>query len=190
MVIADLHNLEYLELSSSGSSRYIKPPAIYRTLSDTELPKGGNFYNGSGGKFSFFESSYTGSKTTVSATEESYSLPKALEEIMRAFDLIPADLAQALKVKSRKTIYNWINGEASPRKSAIERIFELLMIARAWEQSAMASYKESLHTPVLGEESLLDLISSDKLDKERILFAGSRAQLFASPAKNIRDPFA
>jgi predicted DNA-binding transcriptional regulator AlpA len=190
MVIADLNTFEYFELSSSGSSRYVNPPAIYRTLSDNELPKGGNFYNGSGGKFSFFESSYTGSKTTISATEESYSLPKALEEIMRTFDLFPAELAQALKVKSRKTIYNWINGEASPRKGAIERIFELLMIARAWEQLAMPSSKELLHIPILEEESLLDLISSDKLDKERILFAGSRAQLFASSNKSIRDPFA
>lgn len=188
MVIADINTLDYLP--SSASFRFSNPPAIYRTLSDNELPESGDFYNGSGGKFSFFDSSYTGSKTIVSTTEESYTLSRAVDEIMQVFSLTLSDLAIALEVKSRKTVYNWINGDASPRKETMKRVFDLLMIARAWEYSGMKSSKDSLHTTILNDKSLFDLICADKLDKEEILFAGSRAQLLETPISALRDPFA
>lgn len=72
----------------------------------------------------------------------------------------------------------------------MSRIFDLLVIARAWISSGFTTDREQLHEPVLGNQSVFDLLSQSEIDKERILFAGSRLNML-SPAKDeLSDPFA
>lgn len=177
---------------ASGSfNRHAPPPAIHLVLPEEDMLRQ-NFalYRGSGGEFaSRLFSTPSGASTKVH-TESQNKLASAVNEICLAFGLTKEELAQICKVQSRKTLYNWINGEARPRKSAMSRVFNLLVTARAWRSSGFAAYKEQLHEPVLDNQSVFDLLSQPEIDRERILFAGSRLNLLAPAKKELSDPFA
>ena len=80
--------------------------------------------------------------------------------------------------------------EESAQICNVRRIFDLLVIARAWIGSGFTADRERLHEPVLGNQSVFDLLNKPEIDKERILFAGSRLNML-SPAKDeLSDPFA
>lgn len=114
----------------------------------------------------------------------------AVNEISLAFGLTKEESAQICNVQSRKTLYNWIHGEAKPRKSEMSRIFDLLVIALAWTSYGFTADRERIHEPVLGNQSVFDLLNKPEIDKELILFAGSRLNML-SPAKDeLSDPFA
>lgn len=121
------------------------------------------------------------------ATQSKFTI--IVEEICHTFDLTKEEFTKICKIKSRKTLYNWINGEASPRKSAMNRIFDLLIVIREWEQADLKCNKEQLHYPILGQQSIYKMLQQDKIDKERILFAGTRLNLLYSTKNIIIDPF-
>lgn len=167
------------------------PPAIHLVLSEGDaLRQNFALYRGSGGEVaSLLFSTPSGASTKVHA-ESQNKLASAVNEICLAFGLTKEELAQVCKVQSRKTLYNWINGEAKPRKSAMSRVFDLLVTARAWRSSGFSADREKLHEPILGDQSVFYLLSQTEIDKERVLFAGSRLSL-TSPVKNdLSDPFA
>ncbi len=117
-------------------------------------------------------------------------LATAVNEICLAFGLTKDEVAQVCNVQSRKTLYNWINGEAKPRKSAMSRIFDLLVISRAWTSSGFTADRERLNEPVLGNQSVFDLLNKLDIDKDRILFAGSRLNMLTPANDEFADPFA
>ena len=104
--------------------------------------------------------------------------------------LTKEELAKVCKVQSRKTPYNWINGDATLRKSTMIRVFDVLVTARAWLSSGFTADREQLHQPVLGNQSVFDLLVQPEIDKERILFAGSRLNVLAPENGELSDPFA
>lgn len=180
-----------IHYASGAINHYISPPAIHLVLPEGEgLKRAFSLYQGSGGVVaSLLSMTPSGANTQVHAAPQN-KLATAVNEICLAFGLTKEELARVCKVQSRKTLYNWINGEAKPRKSAMSRIFDLLVIARAWLSSGFTADQGQLHEPVLGNQSVFDLLSQPKIDKERILFAGSRLNM-SSPTKNeLSDPFA
>lgn len=177
--------------ASGAFNNYINPPAIHLVLPEGEgLKQAFSLYQGSGGVVtSLLSITPSGANTQVHVAPQN-KLATAVNEISLAFGLTKEELAQVCNVQSRKTLYNWINGEAKPRKSAMSRIFDLLVIARAWNGSGFTADREQLHEPVIGNQSVFDLLSQSEIDKERILFAGSRLNML-SPAKDeLSDPFA
>jgi hypothetical protein len=112
-----------------------------------------------------------------------------VNKICSTFSLTKDELSQVCKIKSRKTLYNWIDGTSKPRKSTMGRIFDLLIIAQAWKQSGFTNKSELINTPILDGLSVLELLTDDVLDKELILFAGSRLNLFSGLEKVLQDPF-
>ena len=110
----------------------------------------------------------------------------ALHEICSAFGLTKDELTQICKVKSRKTLYNWLNGESIPGRKNMKRIFDILITARAWLDSGFAGNKAWLHQPVIDEKSVFDLLNENEVNKELIIFAGARLYM-RSPSKG---PFA
>lgn len=177
--------------ASGAFNHYATPPAIHLVLPEGERFKGALFslYQGSGGVVSSLLSITPSGANTQVHTAPQNKLATSVNEICLAFGLTKEELAQVCNVQSRKTLYNWINGEAKPRKSAMSRIFDLLVAARAWQSSGFAADREQLHEPVLGNQSVFDLLKQPEIDKERILFTGSRLNML-SPAKNeLSDPF-
>ncbi len=177
--------------ASGASNHYTNPPAIHLVLPESEsLKQIFSLYQGSGGEVSsLLTITPSGANTQVYTAPEN-KLAISVNEICQAFGLTKDELAQICNVQSRKTLYNWINGDVKPRKSAMIRVFDLLVTARAWQSSGYAAYKEQLHEPVLGKLSVFDLLNQPAINQERILFAGSRLNML-SPAKNgFSDPFA
>jgi hypothetical protein len=183
----DLPNNTY---NASGAfNLYAAPTANHLVLLEEELNQMFSLYKGSGGEVaSLLSASLSGANTYV-YTAPKNKLKTALNEICLAFGLTKDELSQICNVQSRKTLYNWVNGEAKPRRSAMNKIFDLLVIARAWRSSGFSADREHLYQPVLDDQSVFHLLIQTQIDKERILFAGSRLNL-KSPAKNeLLDPF-
>lgn len=177
--------------ASGGSNSYTNPPAIHWVL-----PEGGKFeqafslYQGSGGEVASLLSITPSGANTQVHTAPQNKLATAVNEICLAFGLTKEELAQVCKVQSRKTLYNWIKGESKPRKSAMRRVFDLLVTARAWLSSGFTADWKQLHEPVLGNQSVFDLLNQPDIDKERILFAGSRLKMLSPVKDELSDPFA
>lgn len=189
LIATDLPSDAYY--ASGSFSHNTNPPAIHLVLSEWEALKHTfSLYQGSGGEVtSLLSSTPSGANTQVHVTPQS-KLEIAVNEICYAFGLTKEELAQVCKVQSRKTLYNWINGEVKPRKSAMIRVFDLLIAARAWRSSGFVADREQLHEPVLEGQSVFDLLSQTEIDKERILFVGSRLNLISPMKKDLSDPFA
>jgi hypothetical protein len=179
--------------TASGSyAPFSNPPAIILVLNPEErdLTQTYALYQGSGGGItSFLSISPSGAKTQISP-EPKNKLAMAINEICSAFGLTKEALAQVCQVETRKTLYNWINGETTPRKQTMSRIFNLLITARAWTQAGLTIDQAELEQPVLDNRSVLDLLSQPEIDKERILFAGSRLDLARKDQSILIDPFA
>lgn len=159
-----------------------------------------NLYQGSGGKsiiIALYERS--GSSTIISSSaietkaeinQETHGrFENVFHEICSVFSLTKVELADVCKIQSRKTLYNWINEEASPRKSAMKRIFDLLIVAKAWQQSGFHCSRQQLYQPILDGRSIFDLLNQAEINKEVILFAGSRLNLMSQAKNKIQDPF-
>lgn len=177
-------------IGSGAFNRQANQSAIHLTLTKEELEQKYSLYQGSGGTITgMFSTSVTGAKTLI-IQEPQNKLAAAVNEISTVFGLTKEELAQVCHVQSRKTLYNWINGEASPRKSAMRRVFDLLTAAQAWRHAGFSSDKVQLRQSVLDGQNLFDLLNQEKIDKELILFVGSRLNIL-SPSKGvISDPFA
>lgn len=183
-------NMDY---TASGSAQYAQnPTAIHRGLTNVELTNPLGLYYATGGNLSTpYTTSSSGSNviTLFAQTTENTSLKNTLDYISNTFCLTKEDLAQVCRVQARKTLYNWMDGESSPRRSALERIYELYTIAEVWRTSGIELKKQDFHTPAIDDKTIVDLLSEDEIDRDLILFAGSRIQLSSSNAPVIEDPF-
>ena len=177
-------------LGNAIFNRVANPTAIHLTYTNEELARIYSLHQGSGGKIaSMFSTSLSGTKTQVEQAPQN-KLAAAVNEICTAFGLTKEELAQVCHIQSRKTLYNWINGEAIPRKSTMSRIFDLLTVAQAWKHAGLSGDRDVLRQAVLDGENLFDILNQPEIDKELILFVGSRLSLM-SPAKGvISKPFA
>lgn len=177
-------------IGSGAFNRVANPSAIHLTLTKEELEQKYSLYQGSGGTVTcMFSTSVTGAKTQIKQ-EPQNKLAAAVNDICIAFGLTKEEFAQVCHVQSRKTLYNWINGEANPRKSAMRRIFDLLTAAQAWRHAGFSSDKVQLRQAVLDGQNLFDILNQEKVDKELILFVGSRLNIMSPTKGVINDPFA
>lgn len=182
------------DVNSSGADTVIVAPATLKTLPFIEVVKARfGLYQGSGGRLTVaYKAGYSG----VNLIPESFSgkteakLSSRVDTILTAFNLTKEELASVCRVQSRKTLYNWIDGTSVPRKAAMQRIFDLFDIAQAWRQSGYPGDAEAVHNPVLAGKSVFDLLREEALDKERILFAGTRLALSLGNSPTLKDPFA
>lgn len=95
-----------------------------------------------------------------------------LSIIKNHFDLNDEELASIVGV-SRKTIYNWEKQGINKDKDR-QRIFELGVIAEDWHYNRFPTTKEKLSKAVVGSTSVMQMLMSEELDREKIIFAGRR----------------
>lgn len=116
------------------------------------------------------------------------SLLLNLNVIEHTFGLTKTELAQVLKT-TRKTIYNWLAETSTPQKRNLNRIFDLVIVANDWADAGFEVDRVTLHRQVIDGSSVFGLLRDETIDRERILFAGSRLSLSQSP-QPLADPFA
>lgn len=180
---------------ASGALASISSPRETRLVpSKEEIEQSLGIYEGSGGNvlgcITIRRVPISGGSNIAARPESpANKLRTTVESICTAFEVTKDELARICKIESRKTVYNWMDGKSTPRRSTMERLFDLVLIAQAWKQGAFPNDWESIHRPILGNMSVFDLLTSDKLDREAILFAGSRIAL-SSTRPTLSDPFA
>lgn len=176
---------------ASGAYSYNNTPtAIHLFLSEDELVGKYQLYRGTGGTFALAtNTAMTGVQIQIEGRSEG-NLADTVHHICSSFGLTKDELARACHIQTRKTLYNWIKGEVSPRKSALRRIFDLHSAANAWKNSGFLSSREDLHSPQVEGKSLFDALCEAKIDLELVLFIGSRINTMTTTSKTISDPFA
>jgi hypothetical protein len=179
-----------VDLSHSGSlNRLINPPAIHLVLPRNEMLSRAFLYQGSGGVVtSLIGANLSGASTSIQVASQ-HRLTEVVNDICTGFGITKEELAQICNIQSRKTLYNWMNG-AKPRKAAMDKIYDLLVTVRAWTSSGFSVDHEQLFRPVVGGKSVFDLLSQPDIDKDLILFAGSRLSLLTPAKDTLLDPFA
>lgn len=95
-----------------------------------------------------------------------------LQDIKETFGFTDATLAEIIGV-SRKTLHNWEQQGIKKEKDR-QRIFELSVIAKDWKYNRLPIAIETLSQTVLHELNVLDMLKAEKLDREKIIFAGRK----------------
>lgn len=93
--------------------------------------------------------------------------------IKTVFSMTEVEIAKSIGV-SRKTLFNWKQRESAPSKKKAQNIFDLYLLAKNWKDLGFTTDSFELESPVIGGQSIKDLLNEDKLDSEKILFAGNR----------------
>lgn len=166
------------------------PPAIHKSLTREEMSERFGLYQGSGGSLSSIFSTPQTGKYNLKTQDVGLHNPvnSAINKVRIVFGLTQDELGQVL-LKTRKTIYNWLDGSSIPHKNSLNRLFYLLTLAEDWEKAGYNAENKNLHTPILDNQSIFSMLSESQLDRDKILFSGSRLSLL-SEKKSIKDPFA
>ena len=101
------------------------------------------------------------------------ALEDKIELIKTVFSMTESEIAQSIGV-SRKTLFNWKKRESAPNKEKAQNIFDLYLLAKNWKDAGFTIDSFELQLPVFGDQSIKDLLKEDRLDSEKILFAGNR----------------
>lgn len=183
---------------ASGGANQVTPqtPSLYIPEEETTVSPY-HLYSSTGGLQTLFLTvSHTGGN--VQSTAEYFETPTAdsnlqfsavLEKIATVFALTKADLAEVCHVKTRKTLYNWLSGDSEPRNRSLDRLFKLRLVAKDWEESGFSADKVQLRAPVLADDSVFDLLRAEVIDREKILFAGTRLLMDRGADVTFIDPF-
>ena len=65
------------------------------------------------------------------------------------------------------------------------------MIADAWRKSDLPVTRNVLEQPIIGTQTILELLAQTDVNQDKILFAGNRIKMdLIAQAQTIEDPFA
>ncbi|MDA9095239.1 hypothetical protein N9J88_02415 [Porticoccaceae bacterium] len=176
-------------IASGASTLIANTPVVEEFLTPEQLEERHSLYRGSGGVLTnIFSGSVTGSKTVVVKVPYN-KIAAATDEVCSAFGLTKVEFAELCHIESRKSLYNWIKGESTPRKATMRRIFDLLTVSQAWQHAGFSNNKHELRQVTLDGQSLFDILNQDKIDLDLVLFVGSRLNIMPAGNTSIRDPF-
>lgn len=184
------------ELSVDRTSvPHLQEPQVIRTADDSEWsyskenrtlsPRWSNLDISS---FAVFAESETMPSSELHAKAETMTQLN-LKKIRSTFGLNKSELASALK-STRMTVDGWLDG-ATPNKTKRQRVLDLIDIADAWVFGGYPMNTDVLKVKQFRGESLLDMLMSERLDRDKILFFGTSQLLERiDDAEVIEDPFA
>jgi DNA-binding transcriptional regulator YiaG len=198
MIPADIQATQAALSQSSGV--YFEPQfKIHRPLKKNEYSLPLDSFTASGANSDwFYRASKSGgvivstnakqNKKTQNDKNSEYTI-SLIEKIQGTFNLSVEETDTICGV-TRKTLYNWKDGD-SPRKSKFKRLIDVAFIADYWKSSSLSSDRALLEQPFYKNRSIMELLADKHLDKDTILFVGSRMQLDSiNDAAPIEDPFA
>lgn len=99
--------------------------------------------------------------------EEALTPAEQVLTIQQTLSLTLSDLASVLKV-SRPTIYKWLRREALPHAQNVARIGEIFKAMKRWRTYSDGRPREHVRAPIVGGESVVDLLSSDQVDINKL----------------------
>ncbi len=134
-------------------------------------------------------------ETIIKQMSPALSVAEQVQQIEARLGLNRSQLAKALNV-TRKTIYDWCNKGAKLSDTCTEeRLQKLLQITNKQTDEAMGKYYgANPQHPVSGEKSLLDILTDEVIDVDRVhtvlvtvasLAAESKARMEAFSKKKL-----
>lgn len=117
------------------------------------------------------------------------TVSSVIQSVRDTFGFTQEDLASVC-CSSRKSVNNWLSGE-KPNKTKIKRLMDLFLLRNEWTSSGLSTERGMLDLAVLDGNSVMDLLSMKQLDKDKVLFAGSRLSMNGSQSSGteLEDPF-
>ena len=114
------------------------------------------------------------------------SVVEQMQELLAALSLNKSQLAKILRV-TRPTMYDWFQGK-DPNAANAERLHALLgFLSRASVSGANPLNARFVRQPIdLGAPSLIELLSEDQLDEERVLHTIERVRALGDSASTRR----
>lgn len=115
------------------------------------------------------------------------SVVEQMQELLATLALNKSQLAQILRV-TRPTVYDWFHGK-DPNTANTERLHVLLgLLSRASVSGENPLNARFVRQPIdLGAPSLIDLLSEEQLDEEKILHSIKRIQKLGDSASKQRS---
>lgn len=175
----------------SGTTR---APAAYYAAWPVEQLAPDDFRFGSGGTCSHALRPGASAARIVDKPSALSHLPeppllKVLSQIETTFGLNRVELARVCGT-TRKSVYAWADGKATPHKRNLQRLFELQLLARDWREAGFPNGRARVHEPILDDRSVFELLCEEALNPAQVRFAGSRLTLADTTRTPLSDPFA
>lgn len=181
LVTDDPTLIERLRLQSGGSV-----PAVHQPL-PADWQALGLRGEGSGGTLVPEVFAVSSGSYILLTTAPQDPLRMRLERIESAFCITREELADVCRT-TRKTVYNWLNQDSEPQAKNRQRLFELDVLAEDWLDAGYTQERDQLHKPLIDGKSVMDLLTDERLDRELVLFAGSRLAI-SNLTGSLKDPF-
>ena len=112
-----------------------------------------------------------------------------LAKIRATFNLKPVELARACKAPSYEVLMDWAAAGAIPLEEVSHRVFILWVLVEDWTERGFVFDREEMCKPLVDEQSVLDMLTEENLNREKIMFAGSRQTVMLSPLRRIEPLF-
>ena len=114
------------------------------------------------------------------------SIVEQMQELLAALSLNKSQLAKILRV-TRPTMYDWFQGK-EPNAANTERLYALLgFLSRVSVSGANPLNARFVRQPIdLGAPTLIDLLSEEQLDEERILRTIERVRVLGTSTSTRR----
>ena len=129
----------------------------------------------------------SGAKPQVSS-ELNAKFESVVNDICSTFGLTREELIQVARIQSVEKLDSWIHTEEEPEKAVRERLYDLIMVSRAWSTYGFCANREQLFLPVIDDQSIFDMLGKSNIDKELIIFAGSKLDLILPGRGNLLNP--
>jgi transcriptional regulator with XRE-family HTH domain len=99
--------------------------------------------------------------------EEALTLAEQVLTIQQTLSLTLSELSSVLKV-SRPTVYKWLRKEATPHAQNVARIGEVFKAMKRWRTYSDERPREHVRSPMVEDQSVVDLLSSDQVDVNKL----------------------
>lgn len=196
MDLIDRHAYDFISTTGSFEKKN-NSSEVCLDLTEDELARRNCLYRGSGGELTgYFDRVTSGGinaptflLSLLKLNNEKPPIVSIIKNLEKTFNLTITQLVKVCGVKTRASLYNWLDGKSKPRSLTVKRLFDLSVLETDWRQSGLVMNRADLEMPIINGVSVFDLLCEDPLDKNKILFAGSRIELEKYSRNAIIDPF-
>lgn len=112
-----------------------------------------------------------------------FEVTKQLELIKKSFELTDEELAKVVK-KTRRTIHTWKNTGVIPKDSSSERVYKLFLLSNNWIDEGFVINSRQLNKKIINRSSIFDMLTSETIDSQQILFAGNSLSVLSKNDDN------
>lgn len=113
-----------------------------------------------------------------------FEVTKQLELIKKSFKLTDQELAKTIKT-TRRTIHTWKKTGLIPKESSSERVYKLFLLSNNWLDEGFVIERRQLKKKIINRSSIYDMLTSETIDTQQILFAGNSVSVLSENDDNM-----